>query len=74
MFHILQANPGASKFKHVGLPNPDLCKNIFEKSSVTGGLGYNSSEMLPNIDAEQDIEDQFLHPDSRPSNADKEAF
>ena len=70
LFLILQANPGVSAFKHVGLPDPDLCKNVFDKASVTGGLGYSSSQMPPDIDEEQDIEDQFLYPDGRPSEQD----
>ena len=76
LFLILQANPGVSAFKHVGLPDPDLCKNVFDKASVTGGLGYSSSQMPPDIDEEQDIEDRFLYPDGRPSeqDADEEAF
>ena len=76
LFLILQANPGVSAFKHVRLPDPDLCKNVFDKASVTGGLGYSSSQMPPDIDEEQDIEDRFLYPDGRPSeqDADEEAF
>ena len=76
MFHILQANPGVSTFKHVGLADLDLCKNVFDKASVTGGLGYSSSQMPPDIDEEQDIEDRFLYPDGQPSeqDADEEAF
>ena len=76
LFHILQANPGVSSFKHVGLPDLDLCKNVFDKASVTGRLGYSSSQMSPDIDEEQDIEDRFLYPDGRPSeqDADEEAF
>ena len=74
LFHILQANPRVSKFKYVGLPDYDMNKNVFDKASVTGGLGYNSSQMPPDIGEEHEIEDRFLHPDGRPSNADEEAF
>ena len=76
LFLILQANPGVSTFKHVGLPDLDLYKNVFDKASVTGGLGYSSSQMPPDIDEEQDIEDHFLYPDDRPfeQDADEEAF
>ncbi len=49
-------------------------KNVFDKASVTGGLGYNSSQMPPDIDEEQDIEDRFVHPDGRAPDVDEEAF
>ena len=43
MLYVLQVNHRASKFKHVGLLDYEMNKNVFEKSNATGELAYTSA-------------------------------
>ena len=61
VLYVLQANPGASKVRHVGLPDYEMNKNVFEKSNVTGGLAYTSANQPCDIDDEEDMEDRFFN-------------
>ncbi|KAL5539254.1 hypothetical protein UlMin_044840 [Ulmus minor] len=69
-----KTNPGANKFKYVGLPDYDMNKNVFEKYDATGGLAYTSANQPCDIDDEEDIEERFLNPSIPPFDGDEEAF
>ncbi|KAL5578065.1 hypothetical protein UlMin_019764 [Ulmus minor] len=69
-----KANPGASKFRHVGLPDYELNKNMFEKSNATGGLAYTSASQPCDLEDEWDMEDRFLNSGIPQFEGDEEAF
>ena len=74
LFYSEQANPGANKFKYVGLSDYKMNKNVFEKSNATSGLCYSSANPSCDIDEEEDIEERFLNLGNWRSDDDEEAF
>ena len=74
VLYVLQANPGASKFKHVGLLDYEMNQNVFEKFNAMGGLAYTSENQPCDLEDEWDMEDRFLNSGISQFEGDEEAF
>ena len=74
VLYVLHASPGASKFKHVRLPDCEINKNVFENSNTTGGLAYTSANQPCDLEDEWDMEDKFLNSGILQFKGDEEAF
>ena len=74
MLYVTHANPRATKFKYVGLPDYEMDKNVFEKANAMGGLAYTSANQPCHLEDEWDMEDRFLNSSIPQFEGDEEAF